>query len=824
MKLITIERIEVMGLTQTDPVPKNLKHDGTITIATGKSRKETSWKNREMLWSELLQKLGQTTRTRETLAEYKKMTKPQQDNIKDVGGFVGGTLKGGRRKADAVVWRQVLTLDADFVQGDLWGSVEMLCDFSCAIYSTHKHTPDNPRLRLVVPLARPVTPDEYPAIGRRIAADLGIDMFDDTTYEPHRLMYWPSTSADGEFVFQYQDGPWLDPDEVLARYPDWRDPSYWPESSRVQQDRKKLADKQGDPLEKPGVIGAFCRTYSVEEVIETFLADVYEECGEGRYTFIPGSCAGGLVMYDNGKFVYSHHGTDPIGGKLVNSFDLVRIHKFGELDQDAEPGTPTVKLPSYLAMQEFCLADEQVKVTMGTEKLASAQEEFEVVEDTEAWLKQLEYNKKGELVASLANLVLILRNDPNLQRIAYNAFKSSAVILEPMPWRKPVDWKGPTWSDDDDASLRVYLEKVYNIWSPAKLSDALSAVSRERSFHPVRDYLDSLPEWDGLPRLEELLIDCLGAEDSPYVRAVTKKALTAAVARVMNPGCKFDCMLVLCGPQGIGKSTIFQKLGGKWFTDSLSMNDMKDKTAAEKLQGSWILEVGELAGIKKAEVEAVKSFLSRQTDKYRPAFGRRTVEYPRQCIIVGSTNADMGFLRDSTGNRRFWPVQVHGAEPDRAPWAMNEYTIEQVWAEALDCFKTGEDLFLTGEIAKEAIEQQKLAMENDERLGLIKEYLDRLLPESWEDMSLSERRQFIHGTEFGTVEGTVERDRVCVAEIWSELFCKDLATARSYEIDEVHGLIQQIEGWERYQGNKNGKMKFKLYGTQRAYIKAVADG
>ncbi len=808
-----------MGLTQTDPVPKNLKHDGTITIATGKSRKETSWKNREMLWSELLQKLGQTTRTRETLAEYKKMTKPQQDNIKDVGGFVGGTLKGGRRKADAVVWRQVLTLDADFVQGDLWGSVEMLCDFSCAIYSTHKHTPDNPRLRLVVPLARPVTPDEYPAIGRRIAADLGIDMFDDTTYEPHRLMYWPSTSADGEFVFQYQDGPWLDPDEVLARYPDWRDPSYWPESSRVQQDRKKLADKQGDPLEKPGVIGAFCRTYSVEEVIETFLADVYEECGEGRYTFIPGSCAGGLVMYDNGKFVYSHHGTDPIGGKLVNSFDLVRIHKFGELDQDAEPGTPTVKLPSYLAMQEFCLADEAVKVTLGTEKLASAKDDFEVIEDTEAWLKQLEYNKKGELVASLANLVLILRNDPNLQGIAYNAFKSSAVILEPMPWRKPADWKGPSWSDDDDASLRVYTEKVYNIWSPAKLSDALAAVSHERSFHPVREYLDGLPEWDGIPRLEELLIDCLGAEDSPYTRAVTKKTFTAAVARVMNPGCKFDCMLVLCGPQGIGKSTIFQKLGGKWFTDSLSMNDMKDKTAAEKLQGSWILEVSELAGIKKAEVEAVKSFLSRQTDKYRPAFGRRTVEYPRQCIIVGSTNADMGFLRDSTGNRRFWPVQVRGVGPDRAPWALNDYTVEQVWAEALETWKAGEELFLTGDVAREALEQQKLAMENDERLGLIKEYLDRLLPENWEDLSLGERRQFIHGTEFGTAEGTVERDRVCVAEIWGELFCKDLAMAKRFEIDEVHSLMQQIEGWERYQGNKGGKLRFRLYGMQRAYVK-----
>lgn len=819
MRLNIIERTEVMGLERLKDESKII-HDGPITIATGKSRKETSWKNREMLWSDLLDKLSGTTRTRETLAEYKKMTKSQQDAIKDVGGFVGGTLKGGRRKADAVVWRQVLTLDADFVQGDLWSSIEMLCDYCCAIYSTHKHSQDYPRLRLVIPLSRPVTPDEYPAIGRRIAADLGIDMFDDTTYEPARLMYWPSTSADGEFIFKHQDAPWLDPDEVLARYPDWRDPSYWPESSRVQQGRKKLADKQGDPTEKPGVIGAFCRTYSVEEAIENFLSEVYEECGDGRYSYILGSCAGGLVVYDNGKFVYSHHGTDPVGGKLVNAFDLVRIHRFGEKDEDVEPGTPVVALPSYTAMQEFCLADDQVRMTLGSEKLASAQSEFgDELEDDQSkeWLKNLEYTKKGELSPSLANLVLILRNDPNLRGIAYNAFYGTVVVRERLPWRKPSDWKGPIWSDEDDSSLRVYLEKVYNLYTPQKLNDALAAVSHERAFHPVRDYLKALDEWDGIPRLEELMIDYLGAEDTAYVRAVTRKTLVAAVARVMTPGIKFESMLVLAGPQGIGKSTLFARLGGKWFTDSLSMADMKDKTAAEKLQGSWVLEVGELSGIKKAEVETVKSFLSRQVDKYRPAFGRRTVEHPRQCIIVGSTNADMGFLRDSTGNRRFWPVRVAGVDADRAPWAINAYTVDQIWAEAQECWRSGEDLYLVGGVAAEAIEQQKLAMEADERVGMIKEYLEMLLPEDWENKSLSERRQFIHSNDL-TPSGTVERDRVCIAEIWSELFCRDVITARRFEIDEVHSLMNQIDGWERYRGNKDGKLKFPIYGVQRAYV------
>lgn len=773
-----------------------------------------------MLWSELLQKFSQPTRTQETYEEYERMTKAQRDDTKDVGGFVGGTLKGGRRKADAVVWRQLLTLDADYVKGDLWAAISALCDFACCVYSTHSHKTSAPRIRWVIPLSRPVTPEEYAAVGRRVAADMGIDMFDDTTYEPHRLMYWPSCSADGDWVFEYQDEPWLNPDQVLARYQDWRDPSQWPESSRVEKKRRKLADKQGDPLEKPGVIGAFCRTYSVEDAIREFLSDVYEPCGEGRYTYTPGSTAGGLVVYDEGRFVYSHHGTDPVSGLLVNSFDLVRLHKYGELDEDVTPGTPTAKLPSYLKMQDLCLADEQVRITLGEERLAVAQEDFTEIKEPEDWLKRLEYKKNGEMVASLANLVLILRNDPNLQGIAYNAHKSSVALVAPVPWRKPEEWKGSGWTDDDDASLRVYVEKVYGLYSPAKLADALASVSLERSFHPIRDYLAGLTEWDGIPRLETLLIDYLGADDTPYVRAVTRKTFTAAVARVMRPGIKFDYMLVLVGPQGIGKSTLFQKLGGKWFTDSLSMNDMKDKTAAEKLQGSWILEVGELAGIKKAEVEAVKSFLSRQADKYRPAFGRRTVEYPRQCIIVGSTNADMGFLRDSTGNRRFWPVQVRGVAPDRAPWALNDYTVGQVWVEALGAWKAGEELYLTGDLAKEAIEQQKLAMESDERLGLIQEFLEIPLPEDWEDRSLGDRRAYIHGTDFGKeAEGTVVRDRVCVAEIWSELFQRDMATAKRYEIDEIHGLMSQIEGWERHAGNKDGKLKFPLYGVQRAYVR-----
>jgi len=799
-----------------------IKYDGSVTIAEGRSRHAKAWKNRELLWSELVAKLSQTTRTRETFAEYQKMTKAQRDQIKDVGGFVGGALKNGRRKTDHISWRSLLTLDADYITGDFWAAVEVMLGCACVVYSTHSHSPSSPRLRLVIPLSRPVTPDEYPAVGRRVAADLGIDFFDDTTYQPHRLMYWPSTSADGEFFFRYLDAPWLDPDEVLARYPDWRDPSYWPESSRAQKARKKLAEKQGDPTEKPGLIGAFCRAYSVPEAIEAFLPDIYAPAGPDRYTYIPGSSTGGLVIYDDGKFAYSHHGTDPISGLLVNAFDLVRLHKFGELDETAEPGTPTNQLPSCTAMIDFVQNDERTKKTLVEERLEKAAEDFATATTDEDWMTKLEYTKAGEIKATLPNLVLILRHDPNLQGIAYDAHRGAIVILKPVPWRRPEDWRGPDWSDDDDDSLQIYLSKVYGLYSPAKVKTALVAASHERAFHPIRDYLNGL-EWDGIPRVDTLLVDYLSADDTPYVRAVIRKTLTAAVARVMRPGCKFDYMLVLVGPQGIGKSTLFERLGGKWFNDSLSMNDSKDKTAAEKLQGYWIMEISELAGIRKAEIEAVKSFLSRQKDIFRPAYGRRTVEHPRQCIVVGSTNADTGFLRDSTGNRRFWPVTVKAGLRKMAPWDLDQTTIDQIWAEALEIWKAGEPLYLEGAAAAEAIEQQKAAMETDERLGLIREYLDRPLPEDWENRTIAERRAYYQGSDFGQeAEGTVRRNRVCVAEIWCECFGRDLAAIKRFDMDEIHSLLRQIEGWERYAGTQSGKLWFGPYGSQRAYVR-IAD-
>lgn len=785
-----------------------------MKIAVGNSRMDKRWKNRDISWEDFCAKVSQTQRTTETVEEYRKLKKGGQDAIKDVGGFVGGALREGRRKNGNVLCRSMLTLDMDYGEPGIWDEIDMLHSFQCCVYSTHKHTPEHPRLRLIIPLSREISEEEYPAVGRMVAKEIGIDLFDDTTYEACRLMYWPSTSINGEFFFKAKDGDLLDPDLYLAKYTDWHDASTWPVSSRQSEAIQRTLSQQADPLSKPGVVGAFCRAYSIEEAIDTFLSDIYEpSVMNGRYDYIPADSSAGVVVYD-GKFAYSHHATDPVCGHLLNAFDLVRLHKFGYLDEKCAPDTPPGKLPSFAEMTKFAIADDRVKAVFSDERMAQANAEFE----DEDWQSHLEIDKAGNVKDTLNNICTILRYDSNLQSIVFNQFKSMLDVIGPLPWPQVK----PGWSDTDVACAKLYFERNYGIWSPTKFKDALLAVtSSERLYHPVKDYLNSL-EWDGTSRLDTLLIDYLGAEDNPYVRAVTRKTFVAAVARIFRPGIKFDSILVLNGVQGVGKSTLFAILGKDWFSDSLSISDMKDKTAPEKLQGYWILELSELNGIKKMDVEVVKSFITRTDDKYRQAYGTTVESHPRSCIIVGTTNSDGGFLRDITGNRRFWPVRVTGKGKFH-PWELTE--VDQVWAEAVEYYNRGEELFLKGEIADAAYAQQRDAMETDDREGIVQEYLDRLLPEGWEKYDLYQRRNFLDGSEFGDgmPEGTVRRDRVCTMEIWCECFGKTRESLKKTDSYEIEGILYKLGGWVRYGGNATGKCRIPGYGIQKTYVR-TGDG
>ena len=787
----------------------NIKHDRALDLALGNNRKTKKWRNGPMMWSALLDRLSVTTRTPEAVAEYKKLSRDEQSRIKDVGGFVGGYCNHGSRSD--IRHRSLLCLDADFADADLWADWSLLYGYAAAVYSTHKHTPDKPRLRLVVPLARNVDPDEYQAIGRRVAATLGIDKFDDTSYQPQRMMYWPSTSRDGAYLFDYIDANWLDPDEVLATYHDWRDVSSWPMSSRVADVVKKTAAKQKDPLTKGGLVGAFCRAYSIHEAIEAYIP-TYTPCDEpNRYTYTEGSTAAGVVIYDD-KFSFSHHATDPSSGQLCNAWDLVRLHQFHELDADTDPDAAASSRPSYKAMAQLVSEDKRVKAQIVADKMAEAAEDFEVLADEKDWREKLAITEKGVLAQTIDNVVIILNNDPKLAgRLALNEMEHQIVTQRSLPWDRSTTLR--QWNDADDAALRYYLERTYGLSGKDRIFDAVNVVAKQHAFHPVREYLDRC-EWDGVPRVETLLVDYLGAEDSAYTRAVTRKTLVAAVARIYRPGCKFDYMLTLRGRQGLGKSALIAKLGGQWFSDSFTT--LQGKDAYEQVLGVWIMEVGELAGMRKAEAETIKLYISKQVDRFRPAYGRRTQEFPRQCIFIGTTN-EHTFLRDVTGNRRFWVVDTPDA-PAVDMW--DDLTPEKValiWGEAVEMFRRGEKLYLPKDLERVAREVQETYEEENPREGIVVAYLDRALPEGWDDLDLYARRAWLETD----AVGTVPRTHVCTLEIWAEALGGNPDKLDRYGSKEIRDIMARQHEW-RHKGND--LRTIKPYGRQRYFERSGARG
>lgn len=794
-----------------------LNNDFSIDLATAHSRIAKKWRNRHWLWSELLQRCSETKRTGETAAEYARMSKEEQSNVKDVGGFVGGYLSGGIRKNANVMYRTVATLDIDYGTVNVWDDFTMAFGFAAMVYSTHKHSSKTPRYRLVFPLSRQVSPAEYEPLCRKIAAEIGIDLFDDTTYELPRLFYWPSTSKDADFVFDYQDGPACDVDAILSQYVDYKDVSAWPLSSREGDVIAHEIKKQGDPTEKPGVIGAFCRAYSIEDAIDTFLSDKYEKTGhDGRYTYKLGSVAGGLVCYES-KFAYSHHETDPASKQLCNAFDLCRVHLFGAQDEGSRALDVTRK-PSYAAMQEFAAKDKAVKLLMARERAQAAADDFDGLDDAELpedyndeWKAELEYTKSGRLLCNIANIILILENDPALAgHIVHDLFTGMDSAKDGLPWNKNAN----QWTDTDDANLRVWLEEHYDITGKEKIADALTAVLTRHSYHPIRDYLSGLT-WDGVPRLDRIIIDYMGAEDSELNRAMSRKHFVAAVARVFNPGCKYDYCLIMSGAEGIGKSTLLRVMGGKWFNDSITT--LEGKEGMEQLRRAWVVELGELSSIKRSDVEQVKAHLSKQVDIYRAAYARRVLEHPRQCVFCGTTNEAL-FLKGDTGNRRFWVIPVVAELRKYRDWSEAiRRDRDQLWAEAVHYYKQGEPLYLSEELEAQAKQrQQDFNDDNDDPIvAMLDKYLNTLLPVNWDTMDIQARRSYLRDPDPLQAEGTVKRDKVCAAEFICEQLGKDMADKDyKYLCRRVSKMIGDRPEWERVSSTKHAA---KLYGTQRGF-------
>lgn len=796
-----------------------MRYNRQLKISTAGSRKATHWPESMLLWSEFVERLKTPIRGTETIEEYLALPKGQQDALKDVGGFVGGSLAGARRKAANVTGRDLVTLDLDNIQaGKKDDILRRVGGLGCAaaVYSTRKHTDYAPRLRVILPLDRTATADEYEPAARKIAALIGIEFCDPTTFEPSRMMYWGSCCADSDYICEVYDQPFCSLDGILGMYEDWQDVTTWPKVPGSEALERRHLARQENPAEKRGVIGAFCRTYTIPEAMERFLPGLYEETDTpGRYTYTGGSTVGGAVVYDGDLFLYSHHATDPCSGQLVNAFDLVRLHKYGGEDAEAKEGTPVNKLPSFQAMSKLALQDPAVSDRMTREQLEKAREAFqgsETSEDDLAWIGRLTKDSSGKLEKTINNAAIILEHDPNLKgKIVTDEFASCGMVLGSMPWDARDEKR--RWKDVDDAGFYRYMETLYGITGREKLDNALLLVSSQNTINDVKRYLTSLT-WDGRKRLEGLLPEYLGAEDNVYTRVVMRKALCAAVARAVIGGVKFDNMPIFVGPQGIGKSTFLSILGRDWFSDSLTT--FEGKEAAELIQGTWINEVGELTAFTKQETQVIKQFLSKTDDIYRAAYGRRTEKYPRRCVFFGTSN-ESEFLKDTTGNRRFWPVDVGVYPAKKSVWEDLPGEVDQIWAEAYAYWQMGEKLYLPKEIEQIAEAKQDEHRESSGREGLIREFLEQDLPVDWDCYDLTKRKMYWNGNLKGDAGELRIRDKVCAAEIWVECLGGDLRYMKRMDSVEINSILAGLPGWRR----NRSKRRYGPYGILSGFERAL---
>lgn len=410
----------------------------------------------------------------------------------------------------------------------------------------------------------------------------------------------------------------------------------------------------------------------------------------------------------------------------------------------------TIQKARYSKSAEKAFSDEmEIEEKVLTEEEIALQEE-ELLGD---WRERMDKNfQTGKPKPTIKNVILVLENYCEKAIFEFDSFYQAEQYASEPPWKDgPGIWTGKAISDSDIGRIKNWFGERFGFEpSDNTISGAVSVVARRNSRHPVQKYVKELV-WDGKARLDTWLKKYMNAEGpDEYLAAVGRKLLCACVARVMNPGCKWDYVVIFEGKQGIGKSTACSILGGSWFTDTIG--DITNKDAVEAMRGKWIIEIGELAVMRKYEVENLKHFITVRTDNVRKAYARKSEEYPRQCVFIGTTNRQ-DYLKDETGNRRFWPVKVHGVR-------FNELIRDrdQLWAEACEKWIEGEELYLSGDIEKMAKEIQASRMEHDEWESIIDEVLseDDFLPENgfrlldlWKRMS---KLSDIDGMKFGNAQ------------------------------------------------------------------------
>jgi len=785
------------------------------TLSVAGSSASLKWSTVRYTWEDFLERLNRDIRSTETMRDFDRLDRTARANLKDVGGYMAGELSGARRLKSAVLSRSMITLDVDYA--DSLFPVEFETRFpgvAAVIYNTRSDREESRRFRVVIPFAEEVQDSaQYEAAARKMAELLGIDLFDPTTFQAERMMYWQSLSSDQPKVFEVFEGEPISAEYLLSLYgnnEEWRDIRNWAFKSDQEKETRAIVSKAmaQNPREKAGLVGAFCRAYSVPAAIEKYLSDVYEIApGNGRYTYKAGHSAGGMIVFDD-LFCFSYHSTDPIAdGHAYNAYDLVRVHKFGHLGKEDS----TKEMNKLVCADKECIKD---MVTPDADlddfddygdavKSDSTKEVTELVWDLD---------RKGNKQVTVNNFVNAFKSDPLLNGLlAYDMLKETIVFTRPSFTAKGRK-KGDLVNDTDISIIKGRIERMHGIYNDAKLNDAIEQVSSDNAFHPIKLYLESLT-WDGVPRIDTFLVDYMGAEDNTYTREVFRKMLLAAVTRIYEPGRKFDTALVFYSEQGVGKSTLIQRLSKGWFNDSLT--NLSGKESYEAIQFAWLVELAELSALRKSDVEAVKNFISKREDTYRGAYARRVKTHKRQCVFFGSTNDDE-FLKDATGNRRFFPVEVKRTRKTRLIFEPEfDAIVDQLWAEAMEGYMLGEALTLSDEAEAIAGGTREEFTERTPIQGLIEEYLDRLFPADYEDRFLAQRLDFLNG-DLGE-EGTETKNSFSLIELWTEALGRRKDEYTVVKARELSNAVKALKGWKR-----DKQARQKIYGPQVIYRRVGA--
>ena len=869
-----------------------MKNDTVVVrIARDKHLQLGKSKNLKMTWDAFCKMFASPMRSSENFETYQNADAESRNRLKRINGwYLGGhTEKGVRRKA-AIRERDLVILDLDVLSPDFFDKIKKglpgILPYEYLGYTTRSHSPKGPKLRLHFLLSKPIEAEKYPAISRLIAhkIDPAMDAVDDISFRVAQMMFMPTASADQDFHSWRNPGVPLDPDSLLSEWGgDWTDHNELPHS-KTRGSKRPTAEKAEDPWEKTGPIGAFCRAWPIPEAIDQFIRGTYTPSDipseKPRYTYVPGTTANGAVVEDDGRFLYSHHGSDPCSDTLVNSFDLIRIHLFGDKDGDTD-GQDVKGLPSYQAMMKLVLNDDRTKdellaeeigIIEGFESLDPLKPESDVAaeirnlfkdpeddEDDELlaglppypgtakppkvrskWWRSLELTPTNQIKCTLPNISKILLSDASLYGIiarnlfnghicAKGSFQSNLESVFPIFVPDPED--GLAWTNDHDIAVRTLLEEQrkkgvggYGMRVPDRdVAAGIRRASFEWRYHPIIDRLLALPKWDGKKRVERLWIDYLGTADSPYHRETAKQFLTGAIARLYWPGHKFDFIPIIGGSQGRRKSTFVSVLFYDKWSRELTVEMTTNKDSVEQMLGVWCLELAELASMSYGAIEAQKAFVSRTQDRVRLAYERRMQTFPRQCVFCGTSNPTE-YLKDDE-NRRYWPIDVIA---DPIDTDLLESERDQIWSEALRLYaalcRQGNyrklTFGLTGEALEEALYRQAAARtetRNDEYRAVIESWLERPTPVSI----------ILGDNDFGRLcqEDQVGlRVKTCTQQIRDHILLElGIAPKDRQGLERViSSLMNRMPGWSRPeygQGSaKSDKIIIPGFGKRRGWI------